>query len=156
MGHSCMSLLLSEGLGCSLPEGSSGEGCGVRALMSGSELVCRGSSPSIYHPHTLPFLPSSPQSFKIPGFRGHVSFITSMSEHFCGTCNRLRITADGNLKVSVPFPRRVPSHLNPLTGGEISRANRVVGEIVSDLGRSWEQQAPPWGTPTPSFLGPLK
>lgn len=22
-----------------------------------------------------------------------------MSEHFCGTCNRLRITADGNLKV---------------------------------------------------------
>ena len=22
-----------------------------------------------------------------------------MSEHFCGSCNRLRITADGNLKV---------------------------------------------------------
>eukprot|EP00054_Salpingoeca_dolichothecata_P007056 m.41253 g.41253 ORF g.41253 m.41253 type:complete len:80 (+) comp16838_c0_seq5:93-332(+) len=22
-----------------------------------------------------------------------------MSEHFCGTCNRLRLTADGNLKV---------------------------------------------------------
>lgn len=22
-----------------------------------------------------------------------------MSEHFCGTCNRLRITSDGNLKV---------------------------------------------------------
>jgi GTP 3',8-cyclase / cyclic pyranopterin monophosphate synthase len=22
-----------------------------------------------------------------------------MSDHFCGTCNRLRITADGNLKV---------------------------------------------------------
>ena len=28
-----------------------------------------------------------------------------MSEHFCGTCNRLRITADGNLKVSIlPLP----------------------------------------------------
>lgn len=23
-----------------------------------------------------------------------------MSEHFCGSCNRLRLTADGNLKVS--------------------------------------------------------
>ena len=23
-----------------------------------------------------------------------------MSEHFCGSCNRLRITADGNLKVN--------------------------------------------------------
>jgi molybdenum cofactor biosynthesis protein A len=30
---------------------------------------------------------------------GRVGFITSMSEHFCGTCNRLRLTADGQLKV---------------------------------------------------------
>lgn len=37
--------------------------------------------------------------FKVPGFKGQVGFITSMSEHFCGSCNRLRITADGNLKV---------------------------------------------------------
>uniref|UniRef100_A0A3B3D9D3 Molybdenum cofactor biosynthesis protein 1 n=1 Tax=Oryzias melastigma TaxID=30732 RepID=A0A3B3D9D3_ORYME len=37
--------------------------------------------------------------FKVPGFEGHLGFITSMSEHFCGSCNRLRITADGNLKV---------------------------------------------------------
>lgn len=27
-----------------------------------------------------------------------LGFITSMSEHFCGGCNRLRITADGKLK----------------------------------------------------------
>jgi cyclic pyranopterin phosphate synthase len=27
-----------------------------------------------------------------------VGFITSMSQHFCGTCNRLRLTADGKLK----------------------------------------------------------
>lgn len=39
------------------------------------------------------------QAYKVPGFAGQVGFITSMSEHFCGTCNRLRITADGNLKV---------------------------------------------------------
>ncbi|XP_034516570.1 molybdenum cofactor biosynthesis protein 1 isoform X9 [Ailuropoda melanoleuca] len=42
---------------------------------------------------------STAKAFKIPGFQGQLSFITSMSEHFCGTCNRLRITADGNLKV---------------------------------------------------------
>jgi molybdenum cofactor biosynthesis protein A len=30
---------------------------------------------------------------------GRIGFITSMSEHFCGTCNRLRIMADGQLKV---------------------------------------------------------
>uniref|UniRef100_A0A131Y278 Molybdenum cofactor biosynthesis protein 1 n=1 Tax=Ixodes ricinus TaxID=34613 RepID=A0A131Y278_IXORI len=37
--------------------------------------------------------------FRVPGWMGRVGFITSMTEHFCGTCNRLRITADGNLKV---------------------------------------------------------
>lgn len=39
------------------------------------------------------------QAFKIKGFKGQFGFITSMSEHFCNTCNRLRLTADGNLKV---------------------------------------------------------
>jgi cyclic pyranopterin phosphate synthase len=39
------------------------------------------------------------KAYKIPGFSGQLGFVTSMSEHFCGTCNRLRVTADGNLKV---------------------------------------------------------
>jgi cyclic pyranopterin phosphate synthase len=37
--------------------------------------------------------------WQVPGFLGKVGFITSMTNHFCGTCNRLRITSDGNLKV---------------------------------------------------------
>ena len=39
------------------------------------------------------------QAYRVPGFQGKIGFITSMSEHFCGSCNRLRLTADGNLKV---------------------------------------------------------
>lgn len=39
------------------------------------------------------------KAYKVDGYQGQVGFITSMTEHFCGTCNRLRITADGNLKV---------------------------------------------------------
>jgi len=31
--------------------------------------------------------------------RGRIGFISSMSQHFCGSCNRLRITADGKLKL---------------------------------------------------------
>lgn len=50
--------------------------------------------------HTLPNGPNdTSKAYKVPGFKGQVGFITSMSEHFCGSCNRLRITADGNLKV---------------------------------------------------------
>lgn len=39
------------------------------------------------------------KTFKVPGFTGRIGFITSMTHNFCGTCNRLRITSDGNLKV---------------------------------------------------------
>lgn len=39
------------------------------------------------------------KTWQVPGFRGRIGFITSMTENFCGTCNRLRITSDGNLKV---------------------------------------------------------
>ncbi|KAL4893677.1 hypothetical protein BDV59DRAFT_176945 [Aspergillus ambiguus] len=39
------------------------------------------------------------KTYRVPGFQGRVGFITSMTHNFCGTCNRLRITCDGNLKV---------------------------------------------------------
>lgn len=39
------------------------------------------------------------KTWQVPGFQGRIGFITSMTDNFCGTCNRLRVTADGNLKV---------------------------------------------------------
>ncbi|KAK1139371.1 hypothetical protein N8T08_000822 [Aspergillus melleus] len=39
------------------------------------------------------------KTYQVPGFEGRIGFITSMTHNFCGTCNRLRITCDGNLKV---------------------------------------------------------
>lgn len=37
--------------------------------------------------------------YRVPGHLGTIGFISSMSDAFCGSCNRLRITADGCLKV---------------------------------------------------------
>ncbi|KAH9920240.1 molybdenum cofactor biosynthesis prote [Epithele typhae] len=39
------------------------------------------------------------RSYIIPGYQGSFGFISSMSDHFCGSCNRLRLTADGQIKV---------------------------------------------------------
>ena len=39
------------------------------------------------------------KTYRVPGFRGRIGFITSMVAPFCATCNRLRLTADGSLKV---------------------------------------------------------
>jgi cyclic pyranopterin phosphate synthase len=36
--------------------------------------------------------------FKFPGARGEIGFISPISDHFCNSCNRLRLTPDGKLK----------------------------------------------------------
>lgn len=42
---------------------------------------------------------SSPAKYyKLPGGKGRVGFINPISNHFCGDCNRLRLTSDGKLK----------------------------------------------------------
>jgi cyclic pyranopterin phosphate synthase len=36
--------------------------------------------------------------FRLAGAKGTIGFISPMTEHFCATCNRLRVTADGHLR----------------------------------------------------------
>ena len=43
------------------------------------------------------------KDFAVTGHQGTVSFVTSMTENFCSTCNRLRLTADGQLKTCLFF-----------------------------------------------------
>uniref|UniRef100_A0A4W2HF47 Molybdenum cofactor biosynthesis protein 1 n=1 Tax=Bos indicus x Bos taurus TaxID=30522 RepID=A0A4W2HF47_BOBOX len=81
---------------------------------------------------------STAKAFKIPGFRGQVSFITSMSEHFCGTCNRLRITADGNLKVCLFGNSEVSLRDHLRAGASEEELLRVIGAAV---GRKKRQHA---------------
>jgi cyclic pyranopterin phosphate synthase len=36
--------------------------------------------------------------YRLPGAKGTIGFISPMTEHFCHSCNRLRLTADGQLR----------------------------------------------------------
>ncbi|HEY8910126.1 MAG TPA: GTP 3',8-cyclase MoaA [Desulfosporosinus sp.] len=36
--------------------------------------------------------------FRPSGFKGSIGFISALSRHFCDTCNRVRLTADGKLR----------------------------------------------------------
>jgi GTP 3',8-cyclase len=44
------------------------------------------------------------QDFTAEGHLGRISFITPISDDFCGRCNRLRVTADGRLKACLFSP----------------------------------------------------
>ena len=36
--------------------------------------------------------------YHLPGAQGNIGLISAVSSHFCATCNRIRLTADGKLK----------------------------------------------------------
>lgn len=41
---------------------------------------------------------SPAQIYRFPESQGSIGFITPISQHFCSSCNRIRLTPDGNLK----------------------------------------------------------
>ncbi|KAL4624259.1 molybdenum cofactor biosynthesis protein 1 isoform X1 [Arapaima gigas] len=71
------------------------------------------------------------KTFKVPGFQGQVGFITSMSDHFCGSCNRLRITADGNLKVCLFGNAEVSLRDRLRSGATEEELLHIIGAAVS-------------------------
>ncbi|KAM9608234.1 molybdenum cofactor biosynthesis protein 1 isoform 9-T9 [Morphnus guianensis] len=81
---------------------------------------------------------STAKSYKVPHFQGQISFITSMSEHFCGSCNRLRITADGNLKVCLFGNSEVSLRDHLRSGASEEELVQIIGAAV---GRKKKQHA---------------
>ncbi|KAM7376610.1 hypothetical protein PAMP_006333 [Pampus punctatissimus] len=78
------------------------------------------------------------KTYRVPGFEGQVGFITSMSDHFCGSCNRLRITADGNLKVCLFGNSEVSLRDVLRSGASDEELLQIIGAAV---GRKKKQHA---------------
>lgn len=59
-------------------------------------------------PVPLPGGAGPAESYTIPGGQGTVGLIHPISKHFCDTCNRLRLTAEGNLKACLYWQEEKP------------------------------------------------
>ena len=57
------------------------------------------------------------KEFAVPGHAGTFAVISTMTEPFCGSCNRMRLTADGKLKNCL-FSSYETDLLTPLRNGE--------------------------------------
>lgn len=49
------------------------------------------------------FLSGPARYFRLKDFRGQIGFIDALEHKFCGTCNRIRLTAEGFLKLCLNF-----------------------------------------------------
>lgn len=71
-------------------------------------------------------LTSTSVNYKIPGHRGSFGIIPSFSRTFCGSCNRLRVTATGDL-ITCLYGKPVANLRSPLRFAE---EDHIVEEIL--------------------------
>lgn len=55
----------------------------------------------------LPGQGPAQHAFRLPGAPGRLACIAPVSDHFCRGCNRLRLTADGRLRLCLLSPREI-------------------------------------------------
>jgi cyclic pyranopterin phosphate synthase len=86
------------------------------------------------------------QVFHIPGAKGDIGFISSVTQPFCSSCSRARLTADGKLRLCLLREKEVDL-LTPLrAGATLEELRRLILDGV------WEK---PWGHGLADGLIPL-
>ncbi|MGC9398188.1 MAG: GTP 3',8-cyclase MoaA [Anaerolineae bacterium] len=68
--------------------------------------------------------------YRLPGARGTLGFITPISEHFCYQCNRLRLTADGQLRPCLLSNREIDLRTPLRTGADVESVKRLILEGI--------------------------
>jgi cyclic pyranopterin phosphate synthase len=101
--------------------------------------------------HPLPAVSASDESrnFRFADGEGVVGFISPVSEPYCGTCNRMRLTADGKFHLCLLNDDELDVKRAIRTGGGLSAVAAILGRAVAhkptghrlDEGVSTEERA---------------
>jgi len=80
------------------------------------------------------------KKFMVPGYQGTFAVISTMSAHFCGDCNRIRLTADGKMKNCL-FSKDEVDLLTPLRNGEtvLPLIHQSISTKAAQLGGQFTQ-----------------
>jgi cyclic pyranopterin phosphate synthase len=130
-------------------------GTGEPALLSRTRLVpsaeCRTAIERALGPLTR--FPSADPSdearnHRLPGARGVVGFISPVTEPYCGTCNRMRLTADGRFHLCLLNDDELDVRAALRGGGGPMRVAEILLRAVAhkptghnlDVGRSTEER----------------
>jgi cyclic pyranopterin phosphate synthase len=74
--------------------------------------------------------------YHLPDARGTVGFIGARSEHFCNTCNRLRLTADGQLRPCLMSAEEIDLKSVLRAGASLEEIKEQVSHAISRKPRS--------------------
>ncbi len=69
--------------------------------------------------------------YRLPDARGTLGFITALSDHFCFSCNRLRLTADGKLRPCLMSETMIDLREQIRSGISADRLKELIQAAVS-------------------------
>lgn len=87
----------------------------------------------------------SARRYRIPGAKGTLGFISSVSDPFCATCNRMRLTADGRLHLCLLRDDEVDLRAAIRSGATQAEIEQLVRHAVA---------VKPWGHGLPNGVLP--
>jgi cyclic pyranopterin phosphate synthase len=70
------------------------------------------------------------QMYTIEGAQGRIGFISALSDHFCATCNRLRLTPDGKLRTCLFSDAEVDLKTNIRQGCSDDALADIINEAI--------------------------
>ena len=85
------------------------------------------------------------RTYRIPGAHGTLGFISSVSDPFCATCNRMRLTADGKLHLCLLRDNEVDLRAALRSGASDDDLESIIRHAV---------QIKPWGHGLPQGITP--
>lgn len=68
--------------------------------------------------------------FRLPGATGTIGFISPVSQHFCSNCNRLRLTADGKLRLCLFSDDEIDLRGPLRDGAPLEKLREIIIEAV--------------------------
>ncbi|MCX7860955.1 MAG: GTP 3',8-cyclase MoaA [Chloroflexus sp.] len=120
-------------------------GLAEEGIVTSAELIARlerhyGPLEEIGH------APSDPaRTYRLPGAKGVIGFISSVSDPFCSTCNRMRLTADGRLHLCLLRDDEVDLRAAVRSGATIDEIEQIIRHAV---------YIKPWGHGLPEGVKP--
>jgi cyclic pyranopterin phosphate synthase len=120
-------------------------GLADEGVISSAELI--GRLEAHYGPlEEIGHAPSDPaRTYRIPGAPGKIGFISSVSDPFCSTCNRMRLTADGRLHLCLLRDDEVDLRSAIRNGASLADLEQIVRHAV---------HVKPWGHGLPDGIRP--
>ncbi|HAZ10712.1 MAG: cyclic pyranopterin phosphate synthase MoaA [Omnitrophica bacterium GWA2_41_15] len=94
---------------------------------------------------------SAAKSFRIKGFRGTIGFISPVSENFCSSCNKLRLTSDGCLRSCLHSPKSIDLKAAMKNGASDNDLAALIIKAVDSKPASHNLGTAPAGVPSEHF-----